>query len=153
MSLYNMVNGVNIAVFFVLPMLGKHPDAYPRFRDCFMERCRFEHQENSLAMVPMGESGKDIICVVLRVGNGNRASYKEEISTLRKNPYYIEDYDDGFDATFASFIFRVPEHFLEDYCKIKEDRLREISKRYQACIRAVYPKLSSLLDDIFGCGS
>lgn len=35
MSLYNMVNGMNQATFFVLPMLGRHPDEYPRFRDCF----------------------------------------------------------------------------------------------------------------------
>ncbi len=34
MSLYNMINGVNPATFFILPMLGKHPDEYPRFRDC-----------------------------------------------------------------------------------------------------------------------
>jgi hypothetical protein len=30
MSLYNMVHGTTQATFFVLPMLGKHPDEYPR---------------------------------------------------------------------------------------------------------------------------
>lgn len=30
-----MINGVNQATFYILPMLGKHPDEYPRFRDCF----------------------------------------------------------------------------------------------------------------------
>lgn len=37
MSLYNMINGVNPATFIILPMLGKHPDEYPRFRDCFIK--------------------------------------------------------------------------------------------------------------------
>lgn len=37
MSLYNMLNGVNPCTFLILPMLGKHPDEYPRFRDCFIE--------------------------------------------------------------------------------------------------------------------
>jgi hypothetical protein len=37
MSLYNMMNGANPATFFILPMLGeKHPEQYPRFRDCFV---------------------------------------------------------------------------------------------------------------------
>lgn len=36
MSLYNMINGVNPATFIILPMLGKHPNEYPRFRDCFI---------------------------------------------------------------------------------------------------------------------
>ena len=37
MSLYNMLHGVNPSTFFILPMLGeKHPDEYPRFRDCFI---------------------------------------------------------------------------------------------------------------------
>jgi len=30
------MNGVNPCVFFILPMLGKHPEEYPRFRDCFV---------------------------------------------------------------------------------------------------------------------
>ncbi len=54
MSLYNMINGVNPATFFILPMLGKHPDEYPRFRDCFV-----------------GEDQKSIE-ILTRVGGGNR---------------------------------------------------------------------------------
>lgn len=32
-----MINGVNPATFYILPMLGNHPDWYPRFRDCWVE--------------------------------------------------------------------------------------------------------------------
>ena len=35
MSMYNMMHGCNQSTFSILPMLGKHPDKYPRFRDCF----------------------------------------------------------------------------------------------------------------------
>ena len=36
MSLYNMLFGVTPATFFFFFLLGKHPDEYPRFRDCFL---------------------------------------------------------------------------------------------------------------------
>ena len=44
-GLYNLINGVNLATFIILPMLGKHPDEYPRFRDCFIaenEDCQID---------------------------------------------------------------------------------------------------------------
>ena len=74
MSLYNMLNGVNIATFFILPMLDKHPDEYPRFRDCFI-----------------GED-KNSIVVYTRVGGGNRnCGFGEE--ELYKHPNFIKTYD------------------------------------------------------------
>ena len=59
MSLYNLVQGVTSAVFFVLPMLGKHPDEYPRFRDCFLKDAEHPEYDNH-------------IHVYTRVGGGNR---------------------------------------------------------------------------------
>ena len=49
-----MINGVNPATFLFLPMLGKHPDEYPRFRDCFIS----EDETQKI--------------VFTRVGGGNR---------------------------------------------------------------------------------
>lgn len=68
MSLYNMICGVNPAAFFILPMLGKHPDEYPRFRDCFVS-----DDETSIE-------------VLTRVGGGNRGYGEEE---LMKHPALI----------------------------------------------------------------
>lgn len=64
MSLYNMINGVNLSAFIFLPMLGKHPNEYPRFRDCFL-----------------GEDENSIV-VFTRVGGGNRKCGFGEEETL-----------------------------------------------------------------------
>lgn len=82
MSLYNMLNGVNPATFFILPMLDKHPDEYPRFRDCFI-----------------GED-KNSIVIYTRVGGSNRnCGFGEE--ELYKHPNFIKTYDDCFDSTYV----------------------------------------------------
>jgi hypothetical protein len=62
MSFYNMINGASLDTFFILPMLGKHPDEYPRFRDCFTSD--ETHPEFN-----------DHIHVYTRVGSCNRATY------------------------------------------------------------------------------
>ena len=64
--MYQMMNGVNEAVFTLLPMLGRHPDEYPRFRDCFA------------MMEGKPEYNTGYIFVLTRTGGGNRDSYKDE---------------------------------------------------------------------------
>ena len=136
MSLYNIMHGVRPATFFVLPMLGKHPDEYPRFRDCFTEDD--EHPEL-----------KDHIHVYTRTGGGNRESYEAEHLAMRMMPGFVTDYDDDFDCTYASWVFRVPEHWKADYNKIMEGNIKEVSIEYQAELRRVYPKLSKKWDELF----
>lgn len=80
MSLYNMICGVNPAAFFILPMLGKHPDEYPRFRDCFVS-----DDETSIE-------------VLTRVGGGNRGYGEEE---LMKHPNFLRTYDWDEDNTYG----------------------------------------------------
>lgn len=63
--MYNMMNGTSMATFFVIPMLGKRPDEFPRFRDCFLND--EEHPEY-----------KNHIHVYTRTGGGNRESYQVE---------------------------------------------------------------------------
>ena len=137
MSLYNMVHGVNQATFFILPMLGKHPDEYPRFRDCF---CGDDEH-------PEYDEGH--ILVYTRVGGGNRESYQDEIKELRKASGYVWDYDDSFDCTFASFIFKAPEKWKADYDAIREGRFVDISPPYIEEMKRVYPKLTEKIDEIF----
>lgn len=60
MSLYNMIEGFSPACLFIMPMLGRKQDNYPRFRDCFVT-----------------EEGN--IAIYTRVGGGNReCGYGEE---------------------------------------------------------------------------
>jgi hypothetical protein len=132
MSWYNIINGVTQATFFILPMLGKHPDEYPRFRDCFLND--EEHSEY-----------KNCIHIYTRTGGGNRTNYKEENEMMRGMEGFIDDFDDNFDNTFASWIFNVPEKWKADYQLFIEGKIKEFSKEYQAEIIRVYPKLKEKL--------
>lgn len=129
MSMYNMINGVNPATFFILPMLGeKHPDNYPRFRDCFVEN--------------------DEIHVYTRVGGGNRnCEFGEE--ELQNHPNYLRDFDDDYDSTYATYVFSVPDQFKSDFELIKAGKIKEISEVYKRRLYLVFPKLKETFDKIF----
>jgi len=130
-----MIHGCTPATFFILPMLGRHPKEYPRFRDCFTED--EEHPEYN-----------DHIHVYTRVGGGNRESgYGEEI--LYKDENFVATFDDSFDNTFASYVFSVPEKWKDDYEKIKNGKLTEISSEYKDQLYKVFSKLKDQLDEIF----
>ncbi len=136
MSLYNMMHGVSPATFFVLPMLGKHPDEYPRFRDCFISNEEHPQYDNH-------------IHVYTRTGGGNRDDYEAEIEAMRALPEYVTDFDDSFDSTYASFVFRIPERWQADFARIVAGDVHGISPEYQAELRRVFPKLADKFDEIF----
>lgn len=118
MSLYNMINGVNPATFIFLPMLGKHPDEYPRFRDCFINDGMIE--------------------VYTRVGGNNRNSgYGEE--ELYKHPNFVETYDDDFDNTYGTYVFSVPDEWKDDFNKLMNGE--KPSERYIEQMCKIFPKL------------
>lgn len=148
MSLYNLMYGVQAETFFILPMLGKHPDEYPRFRDCFMGS--MSKGEPDQFGIPTRKHGKEeLISIYTRVGGGNREDYKKEIDELRAMLGFIRDYDDDFDSTFATFEFQIPEQFMKDFIKIKEGKIREISNEYKELMYKIYPKLKDKFDKIF----
>lgn len=133
MSLYNAINGVNSATFFILPMLGeKHPDSYPRFRDCFVNT----------------DGDKPEIHVFTRVGGGNRNSGFGE-NVLYKHPNFLSTFDDDFDSTFATYTFSVPEEWKPDFDLIMDGKTKEISQSYKERLYAVYPKLTETFNTLF----
>lgn len=131
MSLYNMVMGYNSATFFILPFLGKHPNEYPRFRDCWIS-----------------DDEKNIV-VYTRVGGGNRGcGYGEE--ELYKHPNFISTEDDDFDNTFAEYVFSVPDEWKNDFkVFVSEKSLNELSKEYEELLHKVYPKLDDQINEMF----
>ena len=131
MSFYNMVNGFNPACVFIMPMLGRKQDEWPRFRDCFVS------QDGNIE-------------IYTRVGGANRGcGFGEE--ELYKDPNFITSYDDDFDNTYATYVFSVPEKWKEDFDKIVDGKIRETSLEYQNYLREFFPMLEEkgIFDKIF----
>lgn len=134
--MYNLINGVSMACLYFLPMLGKHPDEYPRFRDCFLKDAQRPEYD-----------GK--IHVYTRVGGGNRLDYTDAIKALQSAPGYVADYDDGQDSTYAMFVFEIPEKWKKDFCRIMNGEHTLVSADYVAQLKKVLPKLSEQIDKHF----
>lgn len=121
MSLYNMANGFNPACVFIMPMLGRKQYEWPRFRDCFVQ--------------------DEDIAIYTRVGGGNRnCGFGEE--ELYEDPNFIKTWDDDFDSTYATYLFKVPEKWKPDFDKLMEGKFAETSEEYQKMIREFYPMLN-----------
>jgi hypothetical protein len=131
-----MVNGVTDATFFILPMLGKHPDEYPRFRNCFLYDEQHPEYDNH-------------IHVYTRTGGGNREGYEAENEMMLLMPTFVTDYDDDFDSTFASWIFSVPSEWKDDFEKITSGDFVHVSAEYKEKMCQVYPKLKEKFNQLF----
>ena len=144
-----MINGANQATFYVLPFYGKHPDEYPRFRDCFVGELHNTKERNAYGLPVRETRGIDVISIYLRIGRGNRPDYVKEIEELRSHPLYVKDYDDDFDNTFAIFTFKVPEEWQGDYKLILSGKIQETSPRYYDQLIKIYPKLEDRFKILF----
>lgn len=123
MSLYNMMNGFNPACIFLMPMLGKKQEDYPRFRDCFLS------------------DDEERIVIYTRVGGNNRnAGFGEEI--LYADPNFVKTYDDDFDSTYGYYEFNVPEKWKSDFRKICDGKMDEVSDEYYDFVAKFYPMLA-----------
>ena len=150
MSLYNILHGVNPATFFIAPMLGRHPEEWPRFRDCFI-----------------GEAKKTIE-IYTRMGGNNgdcwawsETDYPKNENgectcpacildkELEFNPYFLSRHDDDFDNTYCTLVFKVPEKWQEDFVLIIEGKFKEISNEYKDELYKIFPKLKDKFDEIF----
>jgi hypothetical protein len=126
-----MMNGFNPACVFIMPMLGRKQNEWPRFRDCFVT------EDNNIA-------------IYTRVGGGNRnAGYNEE--KLYEDPLFIKTYDDEYDNTYATYEFNVPEKWKADFDLILEGKVTEISEEYKTYLKEFFPTLTEngFFDRIF----
>jgi hypothetical protein len=99
MSMYNAIFGLNSAAPFILAMLGKTQGDFGRFRDAY-----FNEERN--------------IVIYTRCGGGNRDDYQQVFDEMSTHPYFIRDFDEDFDSTYASFEFKVPDQFKEQVDKL-----------------------------------
>ena len=123
MSLYNMIAGFNPACFWIMPMLGRKQEEWPRFRDCFL-----------------GENG-DTIVIYTRVGGGNRNTGYNE-NQLYNDPNFLRTWDDSYDSTYGYYEFSVPERWKDDFSRIISGHGKDISEEYKAVLLEFFPKLT-----------
>ena len=117
-----MVNGFNPACLYILPMLGRKDKEYPRFRDCFVEG--------------------DTIEIYTRVGGNNRGEgYGEE--ELYKDPNFLRTYDDSFDNTYGTYVFKVPDKWKQDFDYIVGGEFKKVSDEYYKVVCSFYPSLEA----------
>ena len=128
MSMYNLLHGVNPSAFYFLPVLGKHPDEFPRFRDCFLKDDDHPEYEGKLH-------------ILTRTGGGNRSSYIDENQAIRDIPGFIADYDAEFDSTYAFWIIDIPEQWAADVRNLFEVE-GPVSEEYIEQCASVYPKVA-----------
>lgn len=131
MSLYNMLFGYNPSCVIILPMLGRKPEEYPRFRDCYVTE---EHN----------------IAIYTRVGGENRKSvYHEEF--LYEDENFITTYDDDYDNTYGTYEFRVPEKWKADFDLIMSGKTTQVSTEYIELVKSFFPQLAEngQIDKIF----
>lgn len=111
MSLYNLLNGMNAEVaVLVSPFLPMRADKFPRFRDVFL------HADDS----PVAGD----IFVYTRMGGGNAECWDDceygncpacQAENLRESENCVGSYEDEFDCTYKTFVFKVPEEHIKDF--------------------------------------
>lgn len=94
MSFYSMLFGKNPGTEVILALIGFKEHDVERFRDCWID---YEEKE---------------IGVYTRTGGGNREDYPQEL--LYQSPYFKTTFDDDYDTTYATFVFRFPEEIEAD---------------------------------------
>lgn len=98
MSLYNTLFGENEDATALLGMINLTRNDFQRYRD-----------------VHLNVAGT-IITVLTRIGGNNRKDYRQVFTNIRRNEFYVKDFDDNFDNTYAYFQFKVPEKYAKT-CK------------------------------------
>lgn len=91
MSMYEMVCGMNVFAGSLLQHIGLEPTRIPRPRDVWINKELTE------------------VTVMTRTGGGNREQYQLENQQLVEHPNYLRDKDADWDATYAEFVFKMPE--------------------------------------------
>lgn len=119
MSLYNQLFGENENATALLGMIEVTRNDFQRYRDVWLNK------------------DATIITVLARIGGENRREYKQVFTNIRKNKFYVKDFDDNFDETYAYIKFKVPEKYKytcekiapkEEHLSIKEMFDKEIEE-------------------------
>lgn len=140
MSLYNQLFGENENATALLGMIEVTRNDFQRYRDTYLNK------------------DATIITVIARIGGDNRKSHEQVFTNVRKNKWYIRDFDDNFDNTYTYIQFKVPEKY-QHTCKIiapKEEELtvsekfRKETKEAEIPGTDAYKRMETIAKQIMG---
>lgn len=84
------------------PCLGLKAEDVGRFRDAYVKDGRL------VVFTRLGGGNRECDGVFTGCSGEEHSCYQPQIKALQNHPLYVEDYDDEFDSTYASFVFRIP---------------------------------------------
>lgn len=138
MSMYDLVAGDSHQRdrgAHLLAALG-NPDP-GRFRDAWVEK---------------GDDGEPVIAIYTRNGGGNRECYCSQEDhaesgpctalvgqKFAEHPLHIRNADDEFDSTYATYYFRAPDEYRDQFAEIAQDPV-DMSARWKTLIDAIGAK-------------
>ena len=136
MSLYNLINGMNTAAAVALsPFLPRKATDFPRFRDIFLEAEDY-----------YGDDGD--IFIYTRMGGGNRDCWYDgekdcdcpgcDASRLEGHVQCVDRYDDTYDCTYSTFVWRVSDEDRPDFEALMEGRSADLSDRYKSRLKEMF---------------
>jgi len=159
MSLYNILFGVNPLAPTLLRVLGIRMEDVGRFRDAFVT-------EGKIAIYTrLGSHNAECCCDEYPDAEPHPLDprhkcvcYVPNINLLRRHPLYLYDEEDGFDRTYRTFYFRIPEEFKELFAHLDEgkidfderwlNKLKSIEDMSPDQLRACFPQLAELVEKI-----
>ena len=147
MSLYNMLHGMNATlVVMASPYLPRRADKFPRFRNIFTSA-----DDTSI---------KGDLYVYTRMGGGNAECWEDDeegctcggcdAAGLAGHPLCVGHYDDDFDCTYRTFVFRVPDDLRGSWEALQQgDQRASLTARFRERLAERFPPGSGEKIDAF----
>lgn len=117
-------NNKELKNIFILPVLGRNPSEYPGYQNCYLDKVG------------------NIVIFVRQMFSGEENAFKDD-------PNFLHFQRDGIDYSNASYTFKVPEEWAEDFEFVKNGDFEKLSQKYFDQIKKVYPEYSESLDQLF----
>ena len=121
------LNGFSEECVIFLPMTGRPPLYYPRFRGCWLSE------------------DKKRIVVYTRCGGNNRNQGMGD-EDLLKDPNFVKTYDDSYDSTYGCYEFTPRTQFAQEFERIIKDGPSAASDDYVKYVKWFFKALPPEID-------
>lgn len=153
MSLYNMIAGMNAGLAILAsPFLPRRADHFPRFRDIFREADDTELKGDLYVYTRMGGGNRECWGSEEKTADGECACSACDAERIETSPAVIGRYDDDFDCTYSTFVFKVVDEDRADFNAVMAGTPWLTSDRYRARLREMFagdgPKTSALVEAV-----